>query len=80
MPHLAGRCSCGRRIRFQSGATYGATWECWKCGTVWTLAERGEPLRWGRSKAPESAGCMLMIIAAAICFALLSKAVAAVHF
>ncbi len=55
MAHLAGRCTCGRRIRFPKTATYGDRWTCWKCGQTWTLATHGNPLHPEPSKAPPRA-------------------------
>ena len=74
MPHLAGRCDCGRRIHFPKGATYGDTWTCWKCGKTWTLSTHGDPLHSERSKPPVSPvssdsapsseyGCLAIVIA-----------------
>ena len=31
MADLAGRCNCGRKIRYPKHATYGDKWACWKC-------------------------------------------------
>jgi hypothetical protein len=52
MPHLAGRCDCGREIHFPKNATIGYQWTCHKCGKVWTLSNQGKPLHSQRSKAP----------------------------
>ena len=52
MAHLAGRCDCGRTIHIPKGSAVGTTWECWNCGTVWTLVTHGRPIRRGRSRAP----------------------------
>ena len=53
MAHLAGRCTCGRKIRFPKHATYGDQWTCWTCGTTWTMVEHGgRPLHSARSLPP----------------------------
>ncbi len=52
MPHLAGRCDCGREIHFPKNATIGYQWTCHKCGKIWTLSNQGKPLHSQRSKAP----------------------------
>lgn len=41
MPHLSGRCYCGRVKHYPKGARPGTRWECWHCGTVWTILPRG---------------------------------------
>ena len=52
MPHLAARCTCGRKMRFPRGSTYGAQWTCWKCGTTWTLSTKGIPVHTEGSRPP----------------------------
>lgn len=52
MPHLAGRCDCGREMHFPKSAMIGYQWTCRKCGKVWTLSNQGKPLDRMRSKAP----------------------------
>jgi hypothetical protein len=52
MPHLAGRCDCGREMHFPKSATIGYQWTCRKCGKVWTLSNQGKPLDHKKSKAP----------------------------
>ncbi|KKK70369.1 hypothetical protein LCGC14_2924670 [marine sediment metagenome] len=52
MPHLAGKCNCGKAIHYPKNAIHGDTWKCYKCGTVWTLAEKGEPLHTVGSRPP----------------------------
>ena len=62
MPHLAGRCACGRKLRFPKGSTYGTKWTCWKCGKTYTLAPQGNPLHTEGSQAPTStSGCLLAL-------------------
>ncbi len=63
MSHLAGRCTCGRKIRFPKGSTYGAEWTCWKCGKTYTLATQGDPLHVEGSQPPpaSTSGCLLAI-------------------
>lgn len=52
MPHLAGRCDCGREMHFPKNATIGHQWTCHKCGKTWTLSNQGKPLDHKKSKAP----------------------------
>lgn len=52
MPHLAGRCDCGRKMHFPKNATIGEQWKCYKCGKTWTLSNHGKPLHSQNSKAP----------------------------
>jgi hypothetical protein len=52
MPHLAGRCDCGRKMHFPKNATIGYQWNCHKCGKVWTLSNHGKPLHSQSSKTP----------------------------
>lgn len=52
MSHLSGYCSCGRRIHFSKRSSYGAQWNCHKCGRSWVIAHHGQPLHTARSKAP----------------------------
>ena len=52
MPHLAGKCDCGRNIHFPKTATLGYQWKCRQCGKVWILSNQGKPLHNQRSKAP----------------------------
>src|SRR5262249_60675011 len=54
MAHLAGRCACGRKVRFPNGSKLGATWACWTCGRVWTLSSHGRPLHQEKSRAPRT--------------------------
>lgn len=68
MPHLAGKCDCGRNIHFPKNAPLGYQWECRNCGKTWTLSTRGKPLHNQRSKAPprslgsaSSSGCSQII-------------------
>lgn len=75
MPHLAGRCSCGRPMHWPKSAKLGSTWNCWKCGKTWTLSNHGEPLHTRKSKAPpkednisyhynnSNSGCLVVLIA-----------------
>lgn len=44
MPHLAGRCNCGRKIRLPKHARRGYKWTCWTCGMTWALSDQGKPL------------------------------------
>ena len=52
MPGLAGRCDCGRTVRFPRGSKPGVMWTCWTCGRVWTLSSHGKPLHLEKSRAP----------------------------
>jgi len=53
MPHLAGKCDCGREIHFPKNATLGDQWKCYRCGKVWTLSTQGKPLdRQNRKRLP----------------------------
>lgn len=55
MPHLAGRCHCGRTIHYPAGSSSGARWTCRRCGLTWVIARPGEggrPLETRGSKAP----------------------------
>lgn len=52
MPHLAGKCDCGREIHFPKNAVLGDQWKCYRCGKVWTLSTQGKPLDRQKSKAP----------------------------
>lgn len=52
MPHLAGKCDCGRNIHFPKNAKLGYQWKCRQCGKVWALSNKGKPLHSQRSKAP----------------------------
>ena len=52
MSHLAGRCTCGKKIHYPKGSELGTTWTCWRCGKVWTISTEGDPLHNARSKAP----------------------------
>ena len=53
MPHMAGYCSCGRRMHWPRGTRYGDTWTCYRCGTTWTWARNGEnPMHAARSRPP----------------------------
>lgn len=52
MPHLAGRCDCGREMHFPKSATIGDQWTCRKCGKVWTRSNQGIPLDEKGSKPP----------------------------
>ena len=67
MPHLAGRCDCGRPIHFPKHATYGATWTCYKCGKTWTMSTHGNPLHSQGSRAPQgSSGGSSCFVATAV--------------
>lgn len=53
MPHLSGRCPCGRPIHWPKDAGYGDEWRCFRCGRVWTLCQNGElPLHNTKSQPP----------------------------
>lgn len=54
--HLSGHCSCGQRIHFPKYFSYGASWNCGKCGRSWVIARHGQPLHTARSKAPPADG------------------------
>src|SRR5262249_28011277 len=54
MAHLAGRCDCGRTVRFPRGSKLGSTWACRTCGRVWTLSSHGRPLHQEKSRAPRT--------------------------
>ena len=74
MAHGAGRCNCGRKIRFPKGSTLGAAWECWTCGKVWRISTQGKPLHKERSKSPPAnapvatggGGCLGLILIVAM--------------
>ncbi len=53
MTHLKGRCSCGRYIHFPKWARHGYKWRCTRCGTVWVLSDKGDPLERTSSKPPK---------------------------
>lgn len=44
--HLSGHCSCGRRIYFPKYSSYGASWNCRKCGGSRVIAQRGKVVTW----------------------------------
>ncbi len=53
MPHLSGRCTCGRPIHFPKGAQDGDEWRCFRCHRVWVLCPNGElPLNTTKSQPP----------------------------
>ena len=52
MPHLAGKCDCGRTFHFPKNAVRGDKWKCFNCRKVWTLSNKGQPLQKKGSKAP----------------------------
>ena len=56
MTHLSGKCRCGRIIHLPSGADYGDTWVCRKCGMTWILSHTGKPLETRSSKPPPKGG------------------------
>ncbi len=52
MTHLAGHCSCGRRIHLSKNAKLGNVWQCHKCFRKWQVATHGRRLHEANSKAP----------------------------
>ena len=84
MPHLAGKCDCGRSIHLPKNAEQGYQWTCYKCGKTWTLSTHGKPLHTQGSLPPSenssnssgSSGC-LVIFAIPIIFLLLAASVLA---
>lgn len=51
MAHLAGRCTCGRRMHFPWWATFGHQWVCHRCGRTWTYTTHGgNPLHYRGSR------------------------------
>jgi hypothetical protein len=53
MPHMAGRCTCGRRMHWPRRTRLGDTWECYRCGTLWTWSRDGtNPMHVTGSRPP----------------------------
>lgn len=56
MPHLEGKCYCGKPIHFPKDAQNGYIWKCHTpgCGGIWELTNKGggQPLRKSPSKSP----------------------------
>jgi hypothetical protein len=53
--HKTLRCTCGRIAHFPKHAKRGHQWECYRCGTVWTIVPSGtgsQRLVEKRSRAP----------------------------
>ena len=74
MGHLAGRCSCGRKVHFPKHATLGHPWTCYHCGKAWNLSTRGKPLHRQRSRLPklrnrQAVGCLVMLVPGIAMFA-----------
>ena len=62
MPHLSGRCTCGRPMHWPRGTRYGDTWECYRCGMIWTYCRDGElPLTTTRSRPPAPAPTVVVL-------------------
>ncbi len=53
MTHLAGNCSCGRKIHLSKNARIGSVWTCHKCTKKWKLSTQGRRLRSAKSKSPK---------------------------
>jgi len=59
MPHMAGYCTCGRRMHWPRHTRYGDTWECYRCGAVWTWMKDGwNPMTSTRSRPVPPAGAV----------------------
>ena len=53
MPHMAGYCTCGRRMHWPQDTRYGDEWECYRCGTTWIWSRNGSnPMTSTRSRPP----------------------------
>jgi hypothetical protein len=59
MPHLVGRCTCGRKIHLPRSVKDGYQWKCHSCGRSWIYHDgelyigSARGLHWEKSKPPQ---------------------------